>query len=98
MMSATSRNPSVTKVNGGYLYLPETVLFAFSVYNRDDTVEYRSTVNQLHLHFLLAHNSPFFQTTGSSDAGSWTPYEEDGGEEDVPDTPESLPPYPSNGE
>ncbi|KAF7670182.1 hypothetical protein LDENG_00068190 [Lucifuga dentata] len=34
---------------------------------------------------------------GSSDAGSWTPYEEDGAEEDVPDTPESLPPYPSNG-
>ncbi|XP_053171907.1 interferon regulatory factor 6 isoform X1 [Scomber japonicus] len=34
---------------------------------------------------------------GSSDAGSWTPYEEEGGEEDVPDTPESLPPYPSNG-
>ncbi|KAM7005404.1 LOW QUALITY PROTEIN: interferon regulatory factor 6 [Tautogolabrus adspersus] len=34
---------------------------------------------------------------GSSDAGSWTPHEEDGGEEDVPDTPESLPPYPSNG-
>lgn len=34
---------------------------------------------------------------GSSDAGSWTPHEEDGGEEDIPDTPESLPPYPSNG-
>ncbi|XP_057702942.1 interferon regulatory factor 6 isoform X3 [Corythoichthys intestinalis] len=33
----------------------------------------------------------------SSDAGSWTPGEEDGAEEDVPDTPESLPPYPSNG-
>ncbi|XP_038553217.1 interferon regulatory factor 6 isoform X2 [Micropterus salmoides] len=33
---------------------------------------------------------------GSSDAGSWTPHDEDGGEEDVPDTPESLPPYPSN--
>uniref|UniRef100_A0A667XFW9 Interferon regulatory factor 6 n=1 Tax=Myripristis murdjan TaxID=586833 RepID=A0A667XFW9_9TELE len=31
------------------------------------------------------------------DAGSWTPYDEEGGEEDVPDTPESLPPYPSNG-
>uniref|UniRef100_A0A4W6G1N6 Interferon regulatory factor 6 n=1 Tax=Lates calcarifer TaxID=8187 RepID=A0A4W6G1N6_LATCA len=30
-------------------------------------------------------------------AGSWTPPEEDGVEEDVPDTPESLPPYPSNG-
>ncbi|XP_061689160.1 interferon regulatory factor 6 [Syngnathoides biaculeatus] len=34
---------------------------------------------------------------GSSDAGSWTPGEEDGAEEDIPDTPESLPPYPSNG-
>uniref|UniRef100_A0A8D3C6D3 Interferon regulatory factor 6 n=1 Tax=Scophthalmus maximus TaxID=52904 RepID=A0A8D3C6D3_SCOMX len=34
---------------------------------------------------------------GSSDAGSWTPHEEDGGDEDIPDTPESLPPYPSNG-
>ncbi|XP_049438863.1 interferon regulatory factor 6 [Epinephelus fuscoguttatus] len=34
---------------------------------------------------------------GSSDAGSWTPGEEDGGEEDLPNTPESLPPYPSNG-
>ncbi|XP_077459671.1 interferon regulatory factor 6 [Stigmatopora argus] len=33
----------------------------------------------------------------SSDAGSWTPGEEDVAEEDVPDTPESLPPYPSNG-
>jgi len=35
---------------------------------------------------------------GSSDAGSWTPYEEEGGDDDVPDTPESLPPYPSNGQ
>uniref|UniRef100_H3DAX2 Interferon regulatory factor 6 n=1 Tax=Tetraodon nigroviridis TaxID=99883 RepID=H3DAX2_TETNG len=34
---------------------------------------------------------------GSSDAGSWTPHDDDGGEEDIPDTPESLPPYPSNG-
>ncbi|XP_053287472.1 interferon regulatory factor 6 isoform X1 [Pleuronectes platessa] len=34
---------------------------------------------------------------GSSDAGSWTPHDDDGGEEDTPDTPESLPPYPSNG-
>ncbi|KAM9814029.1 interferon regulatory factor 6 [Neosynchiropus ocellatus] len=34
---------------------------------------------------------------GSSDAGSWTPCDEDGIEEDIPDTPESLPPYPSNG-
>ncbi|XP_030274363.1 interferon regulatory factor 6 [Sparus aurata] len=33
----------------------------------------------------------------SSDAGSWTPHDEEGIEEDVPDTPESLPPYPSNG-
>ncbi|XP_061878936.1 interferon regulatory factor 6 [Entelurus aequoreus] len=33
---------------------------------------------------------------GSADAGSWTPGEEDGAEEDVPNTPESLPPYPSN--
>ncbi|XP_037304139.1 interferon regulatory factor 6 [Pungitius pungitius] len=33
----------------------------------------------------------------SSEAGSWTPHEEDGVEEDIPDTPESLPPYPSNG-
>lgn len=36
--------------------------------------------------------------TGSSDAGSWTPHDDDGVEEDIPDTPESLPPYPSNGE
>lgn len=36
--------------------------------------------------------------TASSDAGSWTPHDDDGGEEDIPDTPESLPPYPSNGE
>ncbi|XP_030584928.1 interferon regulatory factor 6 [Archocentrus centrarchus] len=34
---------------------------------------------------------------GSSDAGPWTPGDEDGLEEDIPDTPESLPPYPSNG-
>ncbi|CAI5687867.1 interferon regulatory factor 6 [Oreochromis niloticus] len=34
---------------------------------------------------------------GSSDAGPWTPGEDDGLEEDIPDTPESLPPYPSNG-
>ncbi|XP_076003513.1 interferon regulatory factor 6 [Genypterus blacodes] len=33
---------------------------------------------------------------GSSDAGSWTPYEDEGAEEDIPDTPESLPPYPSS--
>ncbi|TNM88912.1 hypothetical protein fugu_005166 [Takifugu bimaculatus] len=31
---------------------------------------------------------------GSSDAGSWTPHDDDGGEEDIPDTPESLPPLP----
>uniref|UniRef100_A0A3Q3XI82 IRF tryptophan pentad repeat domain-containing protein n=1 Tax=Mola mola TaxID=94237 RepID=A0A3Q3XI82_MOLML len=30
-------------------------------------------------------------------AGSWTPREEIGGDEDIPDTPESLPPYSSNG-
>lgn len=35
--------------------------------------------------------------TGSSDAGSWTPHDEDGVEEDIPDTPESLPPYPNSG-
>lgn len=40
----------------------------------------------------------FLIPKGSSDAGSWTPHDEDGGEEDIPDTPESLPPYPSNGE
>lgn len=34
---------------------------------------------------------------GSSDAGSWTPHDDEVAEEDVPDTPESLPPYPSNG-
>ncbi|TMS19148.1 Interferon regulatory factor 6 [Larimichthys crocea] len=34
---------------------------------------------------------------GSSDAGSLTPQYEEIGEEDIPDTPESLPPYPSNG-
>ncbi|XP_075893227.1 interferon regulatory factor 6 [Nelusetta ayraudi] len=34
---------------------------------------------------------------GSSDAGSCTPHDEDVGEEDLPNTPESLPPYPSNG-
>ncbi|XP_061583076.1 interferon regulatory factor 6 [Cololabis saira] len=33
---------------------------------------------------------------GTSEAGSWTPYDDDGGDED-PNTPESLPPYPSNG-
>lgn len=33
-----------------------------------------------------------------SDAGSWTPGDDDGGDEDLPNTPESLPPpYPSNG-
>lgn len=47
-----------------------------------------------HYYFITAVSRP----TGSSDAGSWTPHDEDGGEEDVPDTPESLPPYPSNGE
>uniref|UniRef100_A0AAQ5Z4W3 IRF tryptophan pentad repeat domain-containing protein n=1 Tax=Amphiprion ocellaris TaxID=80972 RepID=A0AAQ5Z4W3_AMPOC len=30
-------------------------------------------------------------------AGSWTPGDDDGGEEDLPDTPGSPPPYPSNG-
>ncbi|XP_022058850.1 interferon regulatory factor 6 [Acanthochromis polyacanthus] len=34
---------------------------------------------------------------GSSDAGSWTPHDDDGVEEDLPDTPGSPPPYPSNG-
>lgn len=34
---------------------------------------------------------------GSSDAGSCTPHDEDVGEDDLPNTPESLPPYPSNG-
>ncbi|XP_034022486.1 interferon regulatory factor 6 [Thalassophryne amazonica] len=36
-------------------------------------------------------------SAASSDTGSWTPYDEDGGDEDVPNTPDSLPPYPSNG-
>uniref|UniRef100_A0A3Q1F8Z2 Interferon regulatory factor 6 n=1 Tax=Acanthochromis polyacanthus TaxID=80966 RepID=A0A3Q1F8Z2_9TELE len=30
-------------------------------------------------------------------AGSWTPHDDDGVEEDLPDTPGSPPPYPSNG-
>lgn len=49
-----------------------------------------------HFLFLIAFFFP--HPKGSSDAGSWTPHDDDGGEEDVPDTPESLPPYPSNGE
>lgn len=60
-------------------------------FKQNSTCECESIVNQ-----LFCFNSPF--KTGSSDAGSWTPYEEEVGEEDVPDTPESLPPYPSNGE
>lgn len=40
---------------------------------------------------------PPLSNQGSSDAGSWTPCDEDVIEEDIPDTPESLPPYPSNG-
>lgn len=47
-----------------------------------------------HLPFSNAASHP----TGSSDAGSLTPQYEEIGEEDIPDTPESLPPYPSNGE
>ncbi|XP_046892990.1 interferon regulatory factor 6 [Hypomesus transpacificus] len=31
---------------------------------------------------------------GSTEPGPWTPYDEEGGEDDVPDTPDSLPPYP----
>lgn len=38
----------------------------------------------------------FFFLIAPSDAGSHTPYDEDFGED--PDTPESLPPYPSNGD
>lgn len=49
-------------------------------------------------HFLFYIAFFFPHPKGSSDAGSWTPHDDDGGEEDIPDTPESLPPYPSNGE
>uniref|UniRef100_A0A3P9IUY9 Interferon regulatory factor 6 n=1 Tax=Oryzias latipes TaxID=8090 RepID=A0A3P9IUY9_ORYLA len=37
------------------------------------------------------------QPSSNQDTGPWTPTEDDGIEEDVPNTPESLPPYPSNG-
>ncbi|KAF6736498.1 Interferon regulatory factor 6 [Oryzias melastigma] len=37
------------------------------------------------------------QPSSNQDAGSWTPGDNDDGEEDLPNTPESLPPYPSNG-
>lgn len=41
---------------------------------------------------------PHSSNPGSAEPGSWTPHEDEGGEDDdVPDTPESLPPYPSNG-
>lgn len=56
-----------------------------------------SLINRLTLQHLSSFNA-VSRHTGSSDAGSWTPHDEDGGEEDIPDTPESLPPYPNNGE
>lgn len=34
---------------------------------------------------------------GSTEPGSWTPYDEEGGDDDIPNTPDSLPPYPPNG-
>ncbi|CAL9704675.1 unnamed protein product [Knipowitschia caucasica] len=39
---------------------------------------------------------PSLTNQASSDAGSWTPGDDDGGDED-PNTPDSLPPYPPNG-
>lgn len=48
--------------------------------------------SSLILQYSLPHSA------GCSDAGPWTPGDDDGLEEDIPDTPESLPPYPSNGE
>lgn len=94
-------------------WIPWRYMMSVKYHSRSVTkVNKRQTISVFHPLLVSTHLPPFyfdfwniyilsnakFDAKGSSDAGSWTPPDDEGGEEDIPDTPESLPPYPSNGE